>query len=138
MKTPNKLTLETFEKTNEGEDLFNIESIDVFFESIKNEVDKVKDLYNFVDESKVLLFIAEHIFLTDILLEAYHQIHKYFSGSQIVLELDKYGYERIWVRIKTELDADKAFDRLKKLDYNWWIDISPRIEDKMMIDIDFV
>lgn len=106
--------------------------------SLKDKVDKVEDLYDFVDKDKVSIFIAEHIFLTDILLEAHTQIHKYFPRCQIVLELDKYEDDRILVRIKTELDADEALNRLKKLDHNWWLDILPRAENKMMIDIDFI
>tara|TARA_Y100000310_G_scaffold130907_1_gene130054 strand:+ start:2148 stop:2564 length:417 start_codon:yes stop_codon:yes gene_type:complete len=138
MKIPNKTTKDTFEKTDRGGDIKEWSSVNDFFKSLKDEVDKVEDLYDFVDKDKVLLFIAERIFLTDILLETYPYIQKYFPNHIAILEFDDEEDNKLWIRIKTDLDADKAGDSLNKLDKNWWLDTMPKSEYRLNITIDFV
>lgn len=40
------------------------------------------------------------------------------------------------ITIHTQLDVDQAFDRLKQLDNDWWLDIFAHVGNKLNIHID--
>jgi len=110
---------------------------------------QLEQLYIFRGQTEVVQFLEAHPFLVPLLLEAYGKIKTYFSDAQLFLKvvadpeaiddnletLD--DHKELVIFIATDLDPDKAIDRLNQLDENWWLDVSDQAEGKLNIHLEF-
>ena len=105
---------------------------------ILNAITKKYIIYN---KEEVSDFLYRHQELFFIILEAEKQIRKYFLNDKLVLKIitdpEIANWENLMITIHTQLDVDQAFDRLKQLDNDWWLDVFAQVGNKLNIHIDF-
>ena len=80
-------------------------------------------------------FLEAHPFLVELIGEVRVKAQEFFPGSEFVLELSRYGKEMLWANIVTDLAVDEALARLRKLDYEWWLDQLDRTQDLFGINV---
>lgn len=104
-------------------------------------IHQITDKYTLLEPANVLAYLTQHKNLTFALLEAEKQIRKIFLHEKLTL---KVGHdpeisqpEKLWIIINTRPDADTAFDQLKQLDQDWWLDASDLVNNDLEIHIDF-
>jgi hypothetical protein len=107
----------------------------------QTEIGLLERLYTFRKREEVLWFLERYPFLVSLLLEAHYEIEKYFSHSQICLEvvtdpeaMDDY---QLAVFIVTKLGPDEAVDRLEQFDEGWWLDVLDQAQGMLCIDVEF-
>ena len=102
---------------------------------------KLEDGYVFEDKREVLRFVKKNRYLLSILEEALDIIPKYFAKEELLLEVMQ-DPEEDWVdlalSIQTELDVDKAMEKLDKMDDEWWLSNIQKAKGKLCIRLDFV
>jgi hypothetical protein len=105
---------------------------------ILNEIRKKYIIHN---EEEVSDFLYKHQELFFIILEAEKQIRKHFLNDRLSLKIitdpEIANWKNLMITIHTKLDVDQAFDRLKQLDNDWWLDIFSQVGNKLNIHIDF-
>ncbi|MBF2057097.1 MAG: hypothetical protein IGQ45_07705 [Cyanobacterium sp. T60_A2020_053] len=105
---------------------------------ILNEITKK---YIIDDQWEVFDFLYRHQELFLIVVEAEKQIKKYFNNDKISLNIitdpEIANWENLSITIHTKLNVDQAFDKLKQLDHDWWLDIFAQVGNKLNIHIDF-
>ena len=103
--------------------------------------DQITKKYIVYNQREVFNFLYNHQKLFSILLEAEKNIKEYFFIEQLSLKIindpEIANWENLMITIHTKLDIDQAFDRLKQLDNDWWIDIFSEVDNKLNIHIDF-
>jgi hypothetical protein len=110
--------------------------------SLNNHIiHQITDKYTLLEPTSILAYLTQHKNLTFALLEAEKQIRKIFPHEKLTLKI---GHdpeisqpEKLWIIINTQLNADTAFDKLKQLDQNWWLDASDLVNNDLEIHIDF-
>lgn len=99
------------------------------------------ELYRFRDATTFLLYLARYSFLREPLRDAYYKITEFFPGSDIFLELaqDPESEEdpSVIAWISTSLDADEAFEQLRKFDQDWFLSALSQFRGKFSINVDF-
>ena len=80
-------------------------------------------------------FLEAHPFLVELIGEARVKAQEFFPGSGFVLELTRHQEEMLWAYIVTDLSAKEALARLRKLDYEWWLDQIDRTQDLFGINV---
>lgn len=105
---------------------------------ILNEITKKYIIHN---KEEVSDFLYRHQELFLILLEAEKKIKEYFFNGQLSLKIitdpEIANWETLMITIHTQLEVDQAFDRLKQLDNDWWLDVFAQVGNKLNIHIDF-
>lgn len=86
-------------------------------------------------------YLAEHRWLHQPLRETYRKIAEYFPDSEISLELvndpEIIDTTEIVAWISTHLDIDEAFDRLQRLDNEWFLNVLDQFRNQFTINLDF-
>jgi hypothetical protein len=86
-------------------------------------------------------FLEANPFLLHFLREAHTEIRKIFSIEELTLQFqrDSEGeeYDHLLLRIWSNEGADIAGKKRKTLVNNWWLDKISKVEDKLMITLDF-
>ncbi|MBE9194784.1 hypothetical protein IQ219_05555 [Synechocystis sp. LEGE 06083] len=104
-------------------------------------IHQIIDKYTLLEPTNVLAYLAQHKNLTFALLEAEKQIRKQFLHEKLTLKIvydpEIPHWEKLFIIINTQLDADTAFDQLKQLDQDWWLDASDLVNNDLEIHIDF-
>lgn len=104
-------------------------------------LDKIYKKYMIDNKEEVSDFLYKHQELFFIILEAEKQIRKYFLndrlGLKIITDPEIANWENLMITIHTKLDVDQAFDQLKQLDNDWWLDVFAQVGNKLNIHIDF-
>ena len=101
----------------------------------------LKQLYVLRREEEVYDFLIKDSFLFSFLSEAYDKISNYFEeSSKVFLEVvtdPEIEDEELLISIHTNLLPDEAFNRLSRLDKEWWLDTPTYARKKICIDLDF-
>jgi hypothetical protein len=89
------------------------------------DIEALKQLYTFREQTEVLQFLKQYPFLIPVLLEAPEKIRHYFPDCQLFLEVsidpEIIDYVLLVLSILINLDPDEAVDRLHQLDKDWWL-----------------
>ena len=101
----------------------------------------LKHLYVLRREEEVYDFLINDYFLFSFLSEAYGKISNYFEeSSKLFLEVvtdPEIEDEELLISIHTNFRPDEAFNRLSRLDKEWWLDTPTYVRKKICIDLDF-
>jgi len=101
----------------------------------------LKQLYVLRREEEVYDFLINDYFLFSFLSEAYDKINNYFEeSSKVFLEVvtdPEIEDEELLISIHTNLRPDEAFNRLSRLDKEWWLNTPTYARKKICIDLDF-
>ena len=112
-------------------------------ENLKSKplVEAIKDLYTFNNQVQVIQYLSEQEYLISLLLEAHQKIREVFPNEQLGLRVSSdpeiLGWKRLLIAIHTNLDADEAFDKLKLIENNWWLDAASEVGNDLDIHIEF-
>ena len=101
----------------------------------------ITDKYSLANLNEVIQYLQEKKELLPFLLEAERQIRKFFAKEKLTLKIiydpEIANWKKLIIAIHTPLEADEAFDKLKLLDHNWWLDASYLVHNNLDIYIDF-
>ena len=101
----------------------------------------LEDLYTFRERKKVIGFLETYPFLVSLLLEAHYEVHEYFDGAQLFLEVfsdpEKLEQEELLLYISTNMSPEEANRCLFEFDINWWLKVSNLSQDKLCIDVEY-
>jgi hypothetical protein len=104
-------------------------------------LDKIYKKYIVDNQEEVSDFLYKHQELFLIVLEAEKKIKQYFLNDKLSLKIitdpEIANWENLIIIIQTKLDVDQAFDKLKQLDNDWWLDVFYLVGNKLNIHIDF-
>jgi hypothetical protein len=106
------------------------------------DIGTLEQLYVLRRQSEVIKFLVDNSFLFPFLQGAYEQVRNYFGESvQLVLEVvtdpEVAGDQELVIFIRTDLPPDEAFNKLKQLGEEWWLDTPFNVREKLCIDVEF-
>jgi hypothetical protein len=115
----------------------------------KLSVDSIKYLYELRDSSKIEDFLEHHQDLIPVLVDAATKIRQadFFPTAKLALEflVDPEDDEdntsvagQVIIVIATDLTPEEAFNRHRRLQDSWWLDVFVRYGDRLGLDLEFV
>ncbi len=142
----NSLIISLYHKMLFKPDIFNVIWSDYEklyeFEFLQKEIETIKEHYTFRGKAKIYDFLNKNPELESIILEANKQVRKYFTNEELILEMLSIAEEEIWnllvIKIQTKLSTIEARNKFKLFKKDWWLNASYGINDKLMINIEFV
>ncbi|TVP60412.1 MAG: hypothetical protein EA343_17500 [Nodularia sp. (in: Bacteria)] len=104
-----------------------------------SEISSHYTIDNFV---AILRFLRKHQNMIEVLLEANHEIRKYFSLEKLRLKLyidpESSQWEYLILSICASPDSvDEALDKLDQFENNWWSDASFGVATNICINLEF-
>lgn len=112
-----------------------------FSSLVNNFISKLQKEYLFSNPIEVIEYLSEKNYLISWLLQAHQKIIKIFPNEQLVLRVafdpEIISWKRLLIVIQTNIDADEAFERIKILDKDWWIEAAYEIGSDLDIHIEF-
>jgi hypothetical protein len=104
--------------------------------------DFLEQLYTFRDGATVRAFLARYPFLISLLLEASLKISSFFpereASLQIITDPEAAADEQLMVIIIETSSPEEVYDRLERLDSEWWIGAVDRAKGRLCINVEFV
>ncbi|NER32711.1 MAG: peptidase [Oscillatoria sp. SIO1A7] len=101
--------------------------------------EKINSLYWIEEPAETQQLLLGHEAMLPLVIEAYDKIRELFAEAKLALEVERDpeipGWRSLWIMIYSQLDSDEAFEKLKTLDYNWWLDAGYAIGNKLNIDL---
>ena len=97
-------------------------------------------LYTTLHPEEVEEFLEKNAFLVPLVSAAYENIVKYFSHSQVTLDLevdDEDFTESLAVHVITDLPLEEAYKQLKQFDRQWWLNVLDQADSKFYVDLRF-
>lgn len=92
------------------------------------QIERLKERYIFSQPLEVLKKLYDNPKLADFLWDAYEEIKKIFVSEKLELKFlydpEIVGWEQLIIAIHTDLDGNEAYEKIKLLDYTWWLDAS--------------
>jgi hypothetical protein len=108
---------------------------------VNNCIQKIQYKYNLDNTVEIVKYLSEKSYLIFWLLQANQQIREVFPHEQLLLRVafdpDITGWKRLIIVIQTNIHVDEAFDKLKIIDNNWWLEASSEIGRDLDIHIEF-
>ena len=105
------------------------------------QIERLKERYIFSQPLEVLKKLYDNPKLADFLWDAYEKIKEIFVSEKLELKFlydpEIVGWKQLIIAIHTNLDGYEAFDKMKLLDYSWWLDASENVGNELEIHIDF-
>lgn len=103
----------------------------------------IDSLFGLEQAIRVHEYLRKNSSLFSLLLRARAEAHWLFGARADVklrIECDPEGEfaPRLLVLIQTNLDAQRAIDKLDLLDDRWWLSVDPRLRSLMKIDVEYV
>lgn len=137
----NKLTNKSI-KTINSEPFSSSTVVNQDFVSLFNNfMNTIQDQYILENDDEIWEYLEQKKELIPTLLEAEKQIRKFFLDEKLSLKIiydpEIVNWKQLMIFIHTKLDVDKAFDKLKLLDHNWWLDVYYNVGNDLEIHIDF-
>ncbi|MCK8823833.1 hypothetical protein [Fuchsiella alkaliacetigena] len=97
------------------------------------------DYYDIRNWQEVGEFLVEHPYLQDVLFEAKDKIQEYFGDTKIVLtkEVDPEISDLtcLYAYIHASIPFDEALEKVKQIEYEWYIENMDRINGRFFIDV---
>ncbi|BAZ14627.1 hypothetical protein NIES4071_64710 [Calothrix sp. NIES-4071] len=101
----------------------------------------LEKIYTFSNEPDVVNYLDKNSNLEYLLLEAHDKIKQVFPEERLSLKVafdpEIVGWRKLVIDIHTKLDADEAFNKIKILDNNWWLDKVATTGNDLDINIEF-
>ncbi|RUT08909.1 hypothetical protein DSM106972_009620 [Dulcicalothrix desertica PCC 7102] len=101
----------------------------------------LEKIYSFSNEADIVHYLDENSNLEYLLIEAHDKIKQVFPEERLSLRVafdpEIVGWRKLVIDIHTKLDADEAFNKIKILDNNWWLDIVSTKANDLNINIEF-
>ncbi len=109
------------------------------FDDLITDFNKIRTLYTVEEPLETFKIIIEQEVMLNLILEAHSKIRELFPSERLALEVttdpEIAGWRSLWIIIYTKLEADEAFDNLKKLDHTWWLEAG-MVLSKNLLNID--
>ncbi len=109
--------------------------------TLQKNINQIKEKYIIKNYPELEQCLLKNIKLISILLEADQEIKKIFTEAKLVLKFledpEIFGFKELGIAIHINFDVDEAFDKLKLLEHNWWLDFSLTLDNNLDIYIDF-
>lgn len=110
-------------------------------EDISPAIDQLEQFYTFQDRDEVVKFIAENLFLVDLLIESSDKIALEFGEAQrfveVVVDPEIETDSRLSVLINPSFSPNIAFDKLRKFRREWWFNNVNRAKNKLSITLHY-
>jgi hypothetical protein len=104
-------------------------------------MEQVLALYSIEDLKAVESFLEENTFLIPLLFATYLNIVKYFSYSQVTLDVETdYEYpthQELAAYVVTNLPVEEALQQLERFDEQWWLNVLDQAQSKFDVDLRF-
>jgi hypothetical protein len=98
-------------------------------------------LYMLREPPAVHTFLQEYPFLVPFLVEAHANIQPFFPSSPVTLEVvndpEDAGSSQLVALISTSDDPRNVFEKLQKLDSQWWLNAMDRAQGKFHVNVAF-
>lgn len=102
---------------------------------------KIEEQYILNDAREIFKYLQKKQNIAHFLLSAAPKIAEVFTDEKLELKIlydpEIVGWKKLIIAIHTDLDGNEAFEKLKLLDNNWWLDASELVWDELGINIDF-
>jgi len=113
--------------------------LNVFLEGV--DVRGLQERYTFVDGEEVVGFLRGSPFLAPLLVDAEEVAHRHFPEAGLRLELaidpEVVGATHLVLSITQDGSVDRALNRLRRFDDDWWLDQIHRAQGKLVITLAF-
>ena len=111
--------------------------------TLESEIRSLERLHTFRKGVKVSRFIERNSFLMPVLLEAYSYIENYFGPyPQVFLEVvsdpEVQGLVELFGYIATRLTYEEAGKRLRRFDWDWFLNQLPQVKGLLNFDVEFL
>ncbi|MGG1553543.1 hypothetical protein [Paenibacillus ferrarius] len=106
-------------------------------------IKSLDEVAHFRDYHAVIQFLKEHYYLVEIIYAAIDRVYHYFPSESTFCEIDIISDEglesskKLFLYLKTTLEPEDAMEFLDNFDDQWWIDMVPETNCKMIIDLEF-
>ena len=101
-------------------------------------IDEIFALYTIAQPEEVQEFLEENSFLIPLVSATYENIRKYFSYSDVTLDLEtdpEDGTESLAAHVVTDLPFEEAYKQLKQFDWQWWLNVLDQAKSKFLVDL---
>lgn len=108
-----------------------------------NGTDALSSLYHLEEPDLIAEFVQQNSFLVELLAEAPRHLNSVFGAdTELALQLSQdpedVDSRELFINILTTLSAQDAFPLLERLDDEWWLDVSGRVDGKLNIRLRYV
>lgn len=112
-------------------------------QALNSDIEEIEKIYELTRKTEVVNFLTTYPFLTDLLLEAFGQVEKFFGLNpdvtlEVVQDLEATDERELVASIHTSLPPDEALDRLDQLDDHWWLDAMTKAQGNFCINLEFL
>jgi hypothetical protein len=102
-------------------------------------IEDVLALYTVTETEEVQDFLEKNPFLIPLVSATYQNIRKYFSYSDVTLDLEidpEDGTACLAAHVVTSLPFEEAYKQLKQFDWQWWLSVLGQARSKFYVDLD--
>jgi len=103
-------------------------------------IEEVLALYTTRQPGEVQDFLEKHPFLVPLVSDTYENIRKYFSYSDVTLDLEidpEDGTESLAAHVVTGLPVEDADAQLKEFDRQWWLNVLEKAKSDFYVNLEF-
>ena len=105
------------------------------------DVRRLQELYTFVNGEEIVGFLRASPFLAPLLVDAEQAARRHFPEAGLRLDIatdpEIAGATHLVLSITQAGSVDRALDRLRRLDDDWWLDQMHRARGKLVITLAF-
>ena len=105
------------------------------------DVRGLQELYTFVNGEEIARFLRGSPFLAPLLVDAKQAARRYFPAAGLRLEVatdpEIAGATHLVLSITQDGSVDRALNRLRCFDEDWWLDQIHRAQGKLVITLAF-
>lgn len=99
--------------------------------------------YEIDNEQEVAFHLSRNQFLAPFLFELFSDIREYFTviDKPVLVVTSNYDDDderKLLILIPTGQDAPAALKELKTFDYNYWSNVDQKIQNEILVDVEFV
>jgi len=112
-------------------------------EASRQEIERLQEIYSFRRKEEVAGFLENHPYLVPLLLEAYPQIERHFSGHpvvflEVITDPEADDDRELYAFIGTRLPPEGALDKLDKFDKDWWLRALEKAKGNLCIHVKYL
>ena len=104
------------------------------------QIDALEQVYTFREPELVRSFLERNSFLSGFLFYACEEISRYFPDSRLYLETfvdpELSSSVELILSVATNLDVERAADRLEALDHDWWLSAKAQTRGTLCITVE--
>lgn len=110
--------------------------------TVEAQMKIIAEAYAIEDLEALRDYLRSHVDLVQVLELAHARIGEWFTDAEVALRVraahgDR-GARRLHALIHTKLEPHEALGRLDEFDESWWLEASRSVEDRLLIDVEYV